>query len=216
MEFIAKERERQRQEQEDSDDNEADTEDSSQNVDVYNKKKRKAKKNAHSVSKHFDEPPALTYRAVKAELGERPLPVGMGKDYCNKRDFFELIFEYYGELPQAQGWRDKPYVHGLQLLKTRLEQEDFRYIKWRLWKLFKTSVHCVHVISKFKFIEVPGRVKTKPGWVAFDEDGIRMDCSSVKAFLAFEKGSSWRETRSICEDKYWKMSIDEVIEMIAE
>ena len=51
-----------------------------------------------------------------------------------------------------------------------------------------------------------GQFKFKPGWIAFDENGERIDCSSFKGFRAKEKGSSWLEERSIQEDKCWGMT----------
>jgi hypothetical protein len=52
------------------------------------KKGRVTIKNAKVVNKTWEEPPGLTYAAVKAELEEEPLPVGMGKLYLNKKDFW--------------------------------------------------------------------------------------------------------------------------------
>ena len=45
----------------------------------------------------------------------------------------------------------------------------------------------------------------------FDEDGDRIDCSSFKLFRALENGSSWRDSRSMHDDKYSNISVDEAV-----
>jgi len=72
------------------------------------------------VKKNGDEPPGLTYAAVKGELEEEPLPVGIGKLYFNKKDFFRLIFQINQEEVRGQGWQNKPYLHALRMIQVHL------------------------------------------------------------------------------------------------
>jgi len=67
------------------------------------KRVRIMKKNAKVVKKKWEEPPGLTYGQVRAELEEEPLPVGMGKLYLNKKDFFRLIFQPEEDGVKGQG-----------------------------------------------------------------------------------------------------------------
>jgi len=64
-------------------------------------------------------------------------------------------------------------------------------------------------ISRDRWLVNSGQDKFKPGWIAFDGNGDRIDCSSFKGFLAKEAGSSWCEERSMHGDKYWRISLDE-------
>ena len=48
-------------------------------------------KNAKVVKKRWNEPPALTYTSVKAELKEKSWSVGIGKLYFNRKDFFRRL-----------------------------------------------------------------------------------------------------------------------------
>ena len=57
-----------------------------------------------------------------------------------------------------------------------------------------------------------GYSKFKPGWVAFDINGDRIDCSAWKSDRALEEGSSWLETTSIYDDPYCNMTIEEALE----
>ena len=52
----------------------------------------------------------------------------------------------------------------------------------------------------------------KSGWVVFDKNGDRIDCSGSKISLSLGSGSSWRSNHSIYYDKFWNMSIDEVLD----
>ena len=47
--------------------------------------------------------------------------------------------------------------------------------------------------------------------MAFDKYGDRINCSGWKAKYVLEEGSSWLETRSIHDDKYWNMALEEAL-----
>jgi len=218
-EFKGKELERQRQlgvDDECNDDTDAESVSDAEPSHGRRAKKRKRStiKNSKVVKKTFDYPPGLTYSSVKAELQEDPAPAGMGKAYSNRRDLFQLIFETEYEDISGQGWRDKPYLHCLQLLQRRLESVERGFVLQRLWYLFRTKCHCVHVISGDRWLERAGRNKKKPGWIAFGRNGERLDCSSFKSFVALQNGSSWLETRSMEEDKYWNMKIEDILDLV--
>jgi hypothetical protein len=175
------------------------------------KRRRITKKNAKVVKKTWDEPPALTYDSVKDELEEDPLPVGIGKLYFNRKDFFRLIFQPDHDGVSGQGWQNKPYLHALQMIQLHLDTDDHAFVMRRMGRLFKNTCHCVPNISRDRWLVNSGQFKFKPGWIAFDENGDRIDCSSFKVYRALEEGSSWLDRRSIHDDEYWGMSVDEVI-----
>ena len=203
FEFKGKESELERQRQVDNDDESEDEEPRPR------KRARITKKNAKVVKKIWEEPPPLTYAGVKGELEEEPLPVGIGKLYFNRKDFFQLIFQTDQEEARGQGWQNKPYLHALRMVEVHLNAEDFQLVLRRLRYLFNHTCHCVPNISRDRWLVNHGQFKFKPGWIAFDENGERIDCSSFKGFRAKEKGSSWLEERSIHSDKYWGMTADE-------
>ena len=215
-EFRGKETERKRQQKLKEDSNDEDESDS----DVpqlhsrqTKKRKRSTIKTAKVVKKNFDNPPGLIHSSVKAEIQEDLMPAGMGKAYSNRRDLFELIFETPYE-DVGQGWQDKPYRHCLRLLRWRLESDEYDSVIHRLRHLFTTRCHCIHVISRDRWLERPNRDKNKPGWIAFDGNGKRLDCSSHRSYLALEKGSSWLETRSMEQDRYWNVKIEDILERV--
>ena len=207
FEFKGKESELKRQGEEGVDE-EQDSED--EEAQPRKKKIRTTMKNAKVVKKKWDEPPALTYASVKAELEEEPWPVGIGKLYFNRSDFFQLIFQPDDDGARGQGWQNKPYLHGLEMIQLHLDAEDHRSVMRRLEFLFNTTCHCVPNISRDRWLANRGQSKFKAGWIAFDENGDRIDCSSFKAFRAKEDGSSWLVVRSMQQDKYWGMTVDEV------
>jgi hypothetical protein len=170
---------------------------------------RVTKKNAKVVQKSWEEPPGLTYDAVKAELEEEPLPVGMGKLYFNREDFFGLIFETKMSRVRGQGWKNKAYLHAIEAARVHLDGDDYRFVMRRLKGLFMCRCHCIPNISRDRWLVSNGQAKFKAGWLAFDENGERIDCSSFKGFLAKEAGSSWGLKKSMDEDKYWRMTADE-------
>jgi len=90
FEFEGKESKRRQQRQEENDN---DSEVESDEEARPRKKAHVTEKNAKVVKKTWNEPPALTYASMKTELEEEPLPVGIGKLYFNRKDFFQLIFE---------------------------------------------------------------------------------------------------------------------------
>jgi len=169
------------------------------------------KKNAKVVKKRWEEPPGLTYASVKAELEEEPLPVGIGKLYFNRNDFFRLIFRSDKEQVKGQGWQNKPYLHALQAIELHLDPEDYRFIMRRLESLFNRTCHCIPNISRDRWLVNSGQSKFKAGWLAFDMNGDRIDCSSFKRDRAKESGSSWLNEKSMHEDKYWNITLDEAI-----
>jgi DNA replication initiation complex subunit (GINS family) len=178
------------------------------------KKRRVTKKNAKVVMKTWEEPPALTYAAVKKELGEDPLPVGLPKSYFNREDLFKLIFQPDDDIMKnGQGWKSKPYLHALKMLQIHLNTDDYRFMMRRLEHLFNKTCHCVPNISADRWLVNIAQSKSRPGWIAFDENGDRLDCSSFKAWRALEEGSSWLETRSIHDDKYWNVTLEEILDM---
>jgi hypothetical protein len=201
FEFKGKKSERERQREE-----EMDLEDEEHR---RKKKGRVTIKNAKVVNKTWEEPPSLTYAAVKAELEEEPLPVGMGKLYLNKKDFFRLIFQSTVETASGQGWRNKPYLHALQAIRDRLERDDYLLVIGKLRSLFRDRCHCVPNISRDRWLVNSAKSKFKAGWIAFDKNGDRIDCSSSNEFMAKEVGSSWLEERSMHEDEYWRVTVDE-------
>jgi hypothetical protein len=208
------ERARQREADEEDDDNQSESDDEGgRHGPRTQKRKRTTIKNAKAVKKTFDRPPGLTYLSVKAELEEEPIPAGMGKAYSNRSDLFDLIFQSEYEEITGQGWRDKPYLHCVQLLRRRLGSKEYNVIIRRLRSLFAMACHCIHVVSRDRWLERLGRDKSKPGWIAFDVNGNRLDCSSSKSVLALRDGSSWLETRSMEDDKYWNMPIDDILNM---
>ena len=177
------------------------------------KKRKLTIKTAKVIKKTWDEPPALTYASVKAELEENPHPVGLGKSYRNREDFFKLIFG----ITEAD-WGTKgipPYLQAVKYLKAKLSAADYESMMQRLRRLFDRTCHCVPNISKEKWLAGCGsksaKSNFKPGWVAFDENGDRIDCSSYKAKYALQKGSSWLETRSIHDDPYWNISLEDAL-----
>jgi len=95
------------------------------------------------------------------------------------------------------------------MVRLRLNREVYGTVMGGLEHLFNTTCHCVPIISRDRWLVNSGQSKFKPGWIAFDGNGDRMDCSSFKVFLALEDGSSWRDCRSIHDDKYWSISVDE-------
>ena len=208
FEFAGKESELRRQREEEND---KDSELESDEEPRPRKKARVTKKNAKIVKKTWDEPPALTYASVKAELEEEPMPVGIGKLYFNRKDFFRLIFEPNQDEEPGQGWQNKPYLHALEMIKAHLEADDYRFIMRWLERLFNNTCHCVPNISRDRWLVNSGKSKFKPGWIAFDENGDRIDCSSYKGFLALKDGSSWLLNRSIYEDEYWGITVEEAI-----
>jgi hypothetical protein len=208
FEFKGKESERERQRQEGLEEEEMNSGDDEEAR--PKKKARITKKNAKVVRKTWKEPPALTYASVSAELEEEPLPVGIGKLYFNRRDFFRLIFQSDDDGIKGQGWQNKPYLHALQTIKVHLNSEDHRFVMCLLERLFNETCHCVANISRDRWLVNSGQSKFKPGWIAFDEKGDRIDCSSFKRFRAKQMGSSWREGRSMHDDIYWSMAVDEV------
>ena len=56
------------------------------------------------MKKTWDESSTLTYESIKYELEESPLPVGIGKLYFNKVDFFQLLFQPNPEEKSDQDW----------------------------------------------------------------------------------------------------------------
>jgi hypothetical protein len=207
--FKGKDSERERQEAEESI-----AENDSEDEESRPKKKRRTIKNAKAVNKTWKEPPALTYTAVKEELQEDPLPVGLPKLYFNRNDLFELIFQPNDEIMKHQGWTSKAYLHALKTLKIHLNKNDYEFMMRRLQHLFNTTCHCIPNISGDRWLVNHGRYKNKPGWIAFYENGDRMDCSSFKAEFVLDKGSSWLEIRSIYDDKYWNVILEEILDMI--
>jgi hypothetical protein len=178
------------------------------------KKRRVTKKKAKVVIKTFEEPPELTFAAVKKELGEDPLPVGLPKAYFNRDDVCNLIFQPDDDIvKKGQGWKTKRYLHALKMLKVHLTADNYRSVMRRLKHLFNKTCHCVPNISADRWIVNSAQSKSRPGWIAFDKSGHRLDCSSFKAFRALEPGSSWLETRSIHDDKYWNITVDEILGM---
>ena len=211
----ASERKRQQKLEENSDDDaESDSDGPQLPRRQTKKRKRGTIKTAKVVNKDFTNPPALIYSSVKAEIQEDPMPAGMGKAYSNRQDLFELIFETPYEDIGVQGWRDKPYLHCLQLLQRRLESDEYNSVIHRLRHLFNTRCHCIHVISRDRWIERASRDKNKPAWITFSGDGERLDCSSYRSYLALEKGSSWLETRSMEQDRYWNIKIEDILERV--
>src|SRR5579859_2417520 len=95
------------------------------------------------------------------------------------------------------------------MVRLHLKREGYGSVIRRLEYLFNTTCHCLPNISRDRWLVNSGQSKFKPGWIAFDGNGDRMDCSSFKAFLALEDGSSWRDRRSIHDDKYWSIRVDE-------
>jgi hypothetical protein len=207
FEFKGKESELERQRREGMD-SEMDSEDEDARP---RKRRRITKKNAKVVKKRWDEPPALTYDSVKAELEEEPLPVGMGKLYFNRKDFFQLIFRPDHDGVRGQGWQNKPYLHALEKIEIHLDTDDYEFIMRRLERLFKNTCHCVPNISGDRWLVNHGTSKFKAGWLVFDENGERIDCLSFKGYRALEEGSSWVDRRSIYDDGYWGMSVEEAI-----
>jgi len=211
----ASERKRQQKLEENSDDDaESDSDGPQLPRRQTKKRKRGTIKTAKVVKKDFTNPPALIYSSVKAEIQEDPMPAGMGKAYSNRQDLFELIFETPYEDIGVQGWRDKPYLHCLQLLQRRLESDEYNSVIHRLRHLFNTRCHCIHVISRDRWLERASRDKNKPAWITFSGDGERLDCSSYRSYLALEKGSSWLETRSMEQDRYWNIKIEDILERV--
>ena len=218
-EFQGKECERKRQQElEDDcdDDTESDSESNRSQLHARRTKKRKrtTMKTAKVVKKKFPNPPGLIYSSVKAEIQEDLMPAGMGKAYSNRRDLFKLIFETPYEDITGQGWRHKPYLHCLRLLQRRLESDEYDSVIHRLRHLFSTRCHCIHVISRDRWLERVGRDKNKPGWIAFGRNGKRLDCSSHRSSLALKNGSSWLETRSMEQDRYWNVKIEDILELV--
>jgi hypothetical protein len=177
------------------------------------KKRRVTKKNAKVVIKRWKEPPALTYAAVKDELEEDPLPVGLGKIYLDRKDMFKLIFQPDDEIMKGQGWKSKAYLHALKTLKIHLNMDDYGFMMRRLEYLFNKTCHCVPNINADRWLANHGKYKNRPGWIAFYENGDRIDCSSFKADFVLDEGSSWLETRSIHDDKYWNVTLEEILAM---
>jgi hypothetical protein len=175
------------------------------------KRVRITKKNAKVVKKKWEQPPRLTYEAVRVELEEEPLPVGMGKLYLNRKDFCRLIFQAEEDGVKGQGWQNKPYLHALRMVRLRLKREEYGSVMRRLEHLFNTTCHCIPNISRDRWLVNHGQSKFKPGWIAFDENGDRMDCSSYKAKYVLTEGSSWCEERSMHDDKYWNINVEEVM-----
>ena len=168
-------------------------------------------KNAKAVRKRWEQPPGLTYSSVRADLEEEPLPVGIGKLYFNRNDFFQLIFRPEKDGMKGQGWQNKPYLYALERIRHHLREEDYELVMRRLQRLFNTRCHCIPNISRDRWLANSGQSKFKPGWVAFDDNGDRIDCSSFRKYLAKEVGSSWLDERSMHEDKYWNIGVDEAI-----
>lgn len=209
-EFEGKRLERLRQERERTA-SEADSEEEERRP---RKIRRITKKNAKVVIKTWEEPPALTFAEVKTELGEAPLPVGLPKSYFDRKDVFHLIFQPSEDIiKKGQGWKSKRYLHALKMLKTQLSGNDYRFIMRKLERLFNTTCHCVPNISADRWIVNSAKSKSSPGWIVFDGNGNRLDCSSFKAFRALEAGSSWLETRSINQDEYWNISLEDILNM---
>jgi hypothetical protein len=209
FEFKGKESELERQRQEGLDEEEMNSRDDEE-ARQLKKKARITRKNAKVVQKTWEEPPALTYASVSVELEEEPLPVGIGKLYFNRSDFFRLIFQPDDDGIKGQGWQNKPYLHALQMIRVHLNSEDHRFMMHRLESLFNETCYCMPNISRDRWLVNSGQSKFKPGWIAFDEKGDRIDCSSFKRFRAKRIGSSWCEGRSMHDDIYWSMTVDEV------
>jgi len=216
-EFQGKECERKRQqelEENSNDDAESDLDGFQPHAHRTKKRKRSTIKTAKVVKKNFANPPGLIYSSVKAEIQEDLMPAGMGKAYSNRGHLFELIFETPYEDIAGQGWQDKPYLHCLRLLQRRLESDEYDTMIHRLRHLFTTRCHCIHVISRDRWLERADRDKNKPGWIAFGRNGQRLDCSSHRASVALENGSSWLETRSMEQDRYWNVKIEDILERV--
>ena len=217
-EFKGKESERKRQQRlqdaERSDDAGSDSDQQQLRVHQTKKRKRSTIKTAKVVKKIFADPPGLIRSSVKSEIQEDLIPAGLGKSYSNRRDLFELIFETEYEDITGQGWHDKPYLHCLRLLRRRLQSHEYDFMIHRLWDLFRTRCHCIHIISRDRWLERAGRDKNKPRWIAFGRTGERLDCSSQKSFVALQNGSSWLETRSMEQEKYWNIKIEDILERV--
>ena len=109
LEFRGKNSEKNRQKEED--------EDIDRDEFHIKKGKRNTIKNAKVVKKTFIDLPVLTYELVRTELEEDPIPAGIGKLYLYREDIFDLIFQSQYEEITGQGWKDKSYLHYLQLLQ---------------------------------------------------------------------------------------------------
>src|SRR5262245_2260709 len=97
------------------------------------------------------------------------------------------------------------------MIKAHLEAEDHAFLMRRLERLFNDTCHCVPNISRDRWLVNSGKSKFKPGWIAFDANGDRIDCSSFKGFRALEVGSSWLQKRSIHGDEYWGITVEEAV-----
>ena len=53
--------------------------------------------------------------------------------------------------------------------------------------------------------------KFKFTWITFNKNEDKIDYSSFKIFLALKKRSNWYDYKSIHDDEYWDISINEVI-----
>lgn len=209
-EFKRKTWERERQEREES----TAVVDSEDEGSRLKKKRRITKKNRKAVIKTWEEPPALTYTAVKEELDEDPLPSGLAKKYLNRKDVFELVFQPDDELIKyGQGWKSKAYLHALKKCKNHLNMDDYGFMMRRLEYLFNRTCHCVPNVSADRWLANSGQSKSKPGWMVFDENGNRMDYSAYRAQYVLMEENSWHETRSIRDDKYWNITLEDILIM---
>jgi hypothetical protein len=114
---------------------------------------------------------------------------------------------------KGQGWKSKSYLHALKMLKVHLNPDDYQFMMRRLEYLFNKTCHCVPNISADRWLVNGAQSKSTAGWIAFDENGDRLDCSSFKAIRALEEGSSWLKTWSIHDEKYWKVTLEEILDM---
>lgn len=205
-EFKGKESERGRQSE-----NQRDNVDSEVEIARGQKRKRGTTKKTKAVIKNWIEPPALTYDSVRSELEEEPLPVGKGKDYKCRNDYFDLLFLQDDFASLGQGWKNKPYLHALSKLRLHLDREDYDVVLTRLRLLFNQTCHCIPNASRDPWLLTSGPSKSNIRWIAFDAGGKRIPCG-LEGRHAFEEGSSWLKSSSMHEDPYWNVALEEVLE----
>jgi len=175
------------------------------------KKRRLSNPPIKKVKKSFPDPPGLTHPCVQEELGEDPYPCKRGKHHLNRWDVFCLLFLHQflerGEL--KGGWKSLPHLHALAAAKTHLCKADFELLIQMMWKYFKRYCLCIPAVSKDRWLANSAQSKSKPAWIGFDENGVRMDYPQEPDGYAGGYGSTWHKEAIIKDEYCWNVTCEE-------
>ena len=169
---------------------------------------RGKKKRRRRNGDNFKKLRLLTYREVHEELGEKPISAGKGKRWTTRESIFQLLFfprnvGHRIEDVTAQGWKNLPYLHGLNRAMAELEKGFLtEELRRALAMLFYRYCICIPSVSSYKWM-AGDNSKKRPAWLAFDKNGDRIDGN--------KEDSSWRSETRIDEDWCWGLPAETAV-----